>query len=119
MDTFAIGEPPGFRFEVLFVVKDYLVRSRLTSQLCFFCGAGGADHPRSNVFCQLHQQQAHASGSSVNQCGVALLQWIGAIHQVMCRHALEHGGSGLLVGNLLGYTHETVGSHSGIFRIAA
>ena len=74
----------------------------LANQFGLFLGADRGDYTRADLLSHLHQQQPYAAGRRMNQRGLAFAQWIGAVHQIMRGHSLQHGRGGLLIGDSVG-----------------
>ena len=53
-----------------------------------------AEYPRAEHLGHLHDQPAGAARGGVYQAGVAGLQCLGGVGQVVRRHSLEHDGGG-------------------------
>ena len=119
MDALTVGQTLGFSFKVLIGVNNHFVRAGLARQLGFFFRSCSANHPRTNILRHLYQQQPHASGSSVNQGGVAMLKLIRCMAQIMCGHALQHRRCRLLIADLFRNMDQPFRGHSCIFRVRA
>ncbi len=67
----------------------------------------------------LREEQAHAAGSGVHQRGVAGLERIGGVGEIMRRHALQHGRRRLLHAQALRNLDQLRGGNQSVLRVAA
>ena len=72
-------------------------------------GTCRADGDGAEMLGPLACDQADAAGRRVEEDRVARFHLVGAAQQVFGRHALQHHGRRLLVGNGVGYLHQAVG----------
>ncbi len=75
----------------------------------FFWRTHGTDQLHAERLGPLAGQGAHATGRSVEQDGLAALQFIGLAQQVLHGQALEHGTGGLFEADVVRQVHQVSG----------
>ena len=71
IDTFAVGQPFGFGFEVLFGVEDDFVGSRVSCELGFGLRRDRADYAGADILRELRDEQARSACRRVHERSVA------------------------------------------------
>lgn len=108
---------PGY--EVFLGVENDIVCTGLACECgFFFCRHSGYDMD-TEALGDLDEQQACATGTGMNENFVVELGDESIEQEVVGSHALEDRGGGLLIGDPVRYTDETVRGSDGVGRVSA
>ncbi|MNH15947.1 hypothetical protein D3C79_755730 [compost metagenome] len=96
IDAHAVGQFANAGGDVFMAVVDRMVATVSPGDFSLLLGRNRADHVQAEQLGPLRNNQANATGGSVQQDSVAFLEVVDAAHQVRGRQAAHgHGGSGL------------------------
>ena len=118
-EAFAGGEVFDLVGEVGPGVENGVVGAGFAGELGLGFGRDGGEDAGSERFGDLGKEEAGAAGSGVDEDGVAGLDGIGGVGEVVGGHALEEGGGGLLEGHGVGDGDEAIDRGGGEFGVGA
>ena len=119
VDALAAGEALDLGLEVLLGVENHVGGAGFARELGLCLGGDGGDDARADARCDLREQQADTAGAGVHQRGVARLERVGGVSEIMRGHALEHGGGGVLQAQAVGNLDQLRGGNESVLGIAA
>jgi hypothetical protein len=103
--------------ERLFRVEDDVVRAGGACDLGLRVGRDRADDARAEHLRRLHEKAAGAAGGRMHEAGIALLQRVGRMREVMRRHPLKHHGRGVGEADAVGDGDQARGRHDGVLGV--
>ncbi len=96
---------------------DHRMRPHLPHQVNPFLTRRSGKHPYAAPSCELHRERSHASGGSVNDDGLALLQTKGVVDALQRSQAGDRDRTGMPQVQTLGDRRGLVGGHPDIFCV--
>jgi hypothetical protein len=105
--------------DVLVGVEDDVVGTGFAGKCGLFFGGNGGDDVDAEALRHLDEEQTGAAGASVDEDLVAALGHEGCVQQVVCGHALQDGGGGLLGGDPVRDFDEARGGCGGELGVGA